>query len=434
MKKIVICVPTYNRPKMVQEVLEYELAYYVNYNFDIIYYDSSENSETYDVIQKARDKKNIAYKKMDSRFCLDYKIIEILKDLRNTDYDYVWLMNDSISITEEALKILIPILEENYDLIRLPLSGSGRKEDFICENVNTWFEDCSQGMAHMASTIMSTSLLKDDNIDWENLRNKYVCNNELNEKHGFFFMVAFYLERILTLNRFKGIMIGNRVKWRRDSPLKANVSYWNDMLFDVWIRSYCETILALPDVYKNKENTIRISDNIQVGRFSSSMLKRYRVDGSYSYSVYKKYKRYFKYVTDLSVTGCFMIAVAPKMIFKILIQKKRCDDIEFDTSINKIQKKIQNKNVIVYGAGLYGERVVKELKTSCNSKIIAIAVTDKSNNIDEIEEIKIRNIQDLITYKNNSIVIIATLPEAAKQIKKNLKKYGFKNYVSIFGY
>ena len=224
MKKILVVVPTMGRSEMVEEVLRHEILLYQKYDIHICYYDSSINDATkyvIDTINKEYDA-DILYKPKDSSLCLDYKIIEIFQDLQKMDYDYYWMINDSISINEDILEYITLIIEKGYDLIRLPLAGSGSMEDYMTDDVVDWFHQCSSGMAHMASTIMRKSLLE-GHIDWNGLRDKYVCNNTLDENHGFFFTVGFYLEQIAKLNSFKGLLIGNRYKWRRSVEEKTNI-------------------------------------------------------------------------------------------------------------------------------------------------------------------------------------------------------------------
>lgn len=324
---------------------------------------------------------------------------------------------------------------ETYEayLIRLPLAGAGSEKDIITDSPQEWFERCSGSMAHMAPTVMRTTLLMEDEREWSRLCDKYICCNELCDRHGYFFTVAFYLERIIKLESFRGIMIGNRVKWRRDSPLKGNRSYWINELFDVWARSYCETLLALPDTYKNKEQVIRQSDNIMVGRFSASMLARYRLKDIYGYSVYKKYRRYFPLVTDEPLWKCMIISASPKNILKKIYMISEYTEGEWDKSLAEIRLRVKGRRIIVYGAGLYGERVSGVISRTWSNEVVGIAVTDKSGNMSQINGINVYSIDELSEYRREAYVIVATLPAAARSIVKSLKRKGFKYYEALLG-
>lgn len=434
--KVLMCVPTCNRSDMVEEVLAYELPYYSKYPMDLCYYDSSGNDKTASVIEQNQKKGGISlfYKRSPLELCLDYKLVEILKEVEVSHYEYLWLVNDSISITKDALDIVFSLLGEEYDLVRLPLAGDGALEDFICTDADIWFQKCSQGMAHMASTIMRTSLLKAEH-DWEYLAERYIGKNELGEEHGYFFMVAFFLEQILKLENFKGIFIGNRVKWRRDSPLKGGQIYWKKYVFSAWAKSYVDTIMQLPDKYTEKPEVIKRSDNIAPGRFSKSMLIRYRLNGLYSFKVFLKYRYYLPFVTNVPLEICLAISCIPVFVLRIVYGKNNVEEGAWNTRLQDIVKKTGNRKIIIYGAGLYGERVAKKMKYGAEKdKVIGIAVTDKSKSVSTIEGIKVYEIKELLEYRKKAVVIIATLPDAACAIRKILKENKFIHYYALLGY
>ena len=93
---ILMCVPTRNRAQMVEEVLCYEMSYYQCLNIQLCYYDSSDNDDTYEVINKINKlySNRILYRRSNPKLCLDYKLIEILKDFEESEYEYLWLVND----------------------------------------------------------------------------------------------------------------------------------------------------------------------------------------------------------------------------------------------------------------------------------------------------------------------------------------------------
>ena len=428
-----MAIPTKDRSKMVAEVLNYELGYYKEFNLSLCYYDSSSDNKTKEAVVSASKKYDVdvLYKKIDEELCLDYKIVEIIKDFLYLDYDYFWLINDSVSISEEMLRYINNIIDNEYDLIRLPLSGAGKISDYITNDINDWFCNCSQGMAHMASTIMSKNLINMD-IDWEFLTHKYIYNNSLDDEHGYFFTVAFYLEQIYRLKYFKGLFIGNRYQWRRDSPLKKNQIYWSKYVFEAWAKSYPETILKLPDIYTNKEDVIKKSDNIGPGRFSKEMLIHYRLNGLYDEAKFEKYKKYFKYVSDVSAEECMEIARIP-------VDKLRTDyanlisvEEQWDFKLEQIERNIINQSIYLYGAGLYGEKVALKLKEDGYGVYIkGILVTNTQDNVKYLCDKKVISVDEAI-LDDGSLIIICTLPGIASGIKVELNKRNISNYIGLF--
>ena len=433
MARLLIAIPTKGRHEMVCEVLKYEIPYYKKYNVDLCYYDSSEDDLTKLVICEAENKYGvrIQYKLMDASLCLDYKIVEIFKDFETLEYDYYWLVNDSISFSEAMLKYVLDIIEHQFDLLRLPLSGGGNIEDYITDNVNDWFHNCSQGMAHMASTIMNKSLLLAPH-NWSEMSSKYIVNNNLDDKHGFFFGVGFYLEQIAKLNKFNGIFIGNKIKWRRDSHLKREQVYWKTFVFEAWAKSYCETIFAIPDLYTDKEYVIYNSDNLYCGRFSKEMLIHYRLNGMYGLEQYNKYHDYFKYITLESEETCFEIASTSIEVLKKNYPNLATVEAEWDLKLDRILKKYKEQKKYIYGAGLYAEKVLCKLCENNYANYIAgVFVTNKGNNVKSICGIEVCQIDEIKSFED-SIIIVCALPANASSMKKELINRKIENYIGLF--
>lgn len=433
MKKILIAVPTKDRSEMVEEVLRYELPIYKKYNISICYYDSSVDDQTKNVIRTINSEyeTDILYKTESPDLCLDYKIVEMFKDFQKMDYDYYWLINDSISMSDNLLEYVISIAEKGYHLIRLPLSGAGDTEDYITYDVNDWFHRCSQGMAHMASTIMNKSLLE-ENIDWDEIREKYVYNNILNDEHGYFFTVGFYLEQITKLDRFKGVLIGNRYKWRRDSPLKKNQIYWSKYVFEAWAKSYPETILKLPEIYTDKESVLRESDNIAPGRFSREMLIHYRLNGLYDINVYTKYKEYFRYITTETDDLCRQISETPLEILKKEYPNLLSLEDEWENKLSVIEEMVKDKELYLYGAGLYGEKVVRKLTDDGYAdRIRGVVVSSKKDNVKQLCNVVVYGI-DEVQKTEDVCFILCALPGTASKMKDALNERKISQYIGLF--
>ncbi|MCR5651805.1 MAG: hypothetical protein K6F86_11570, partial [Lachnospiraceae bacterium] len=437
-KRVCICVPTENRDHMIAEVLEYEKSYYPQFDIDIVYFDSGRDLKTEEVIKKYRGSgfDNLYHKRTPRDYCIDRKIVYIWENEEFLkDYKYIWLINDSISVTKEALTEILSYLDEDYDLIRLPVAGAGEPDDHETTDPDDWFAHCSKGMAHMASTIMSTRLLKGE-IDWDGLYEKYVGTDDIHAKgHGFFFTVGFYLERIAGLSAdggFKGILIGNRIKWRRDCPLKKGRSYWDELIFETWARSYPETIMKIPESYTGKEEVIRTSDNILFGRFERQSLISLRIRGLFSEKECEKYKRFWPLVSTLSYEELLTIARTPVEVLKSEYGENYGRIDRWEENLEAIEKSIGDREIIVYGAGLYGEYVVKKLiDDGYDRQIAGIAVSDASKNVAEIFEKKVKNIDDYDEDKNR-VIIVSALPDTAAEITRSLRNKGFTDIVQLF--
>lgn len=431
---IVMCIPTRNRPEMVREVLEHELEDYRRSGIRLCYYDSSDDAETRETIAafNARHGTHVGCKTLARELCVDSKLVEILKDFEASEEEYLWLVNDSISISSAMLSRVMVLAHEGYDLIRLPIAGAGAKEDAVSTDAQDWFRNHSRGMAHMASTVMRRTLV-DAPHDWDVLTQKYIGSNELGAGHQYFFMVAFYLEQILQLQRFRGIYLGNTMKWRRDSPLKKWEVYWKDYLFDVWARSYTETILALPDAYRDKAAVIRASDNVMVGRFSRQSLVTYRLNGWYRLSTFFTYRKFFPLVSDEPLWLCLLIACVPVAFLRARYPYLLDVEDHWEEKMERLIRSLGEESVIIYGAGRYGENMVRKmLSAGRKSQLLGVAVTSTDGNIDAIAGVPVRAIDDYLDQRQRALVIVATLPHAAASIKKELEKRRFQHIRMLF--
>lgn len=165
------------------------------------------------------------------------------------------------------------------------------------------------------------------------------------------------------------------------------------------------------------------------------MLVRYRLNGLYSLKVFLQYRYYLPFVTNVPLKICMGISCAPVLVLRIVYGKNNVEEGAWNVRLQDIVKKIGNRKIIIYGAGLYGERVVQAMKYSVEKdKVIGIAVTDKSKSVTAIEGIKVYEIEELSEYRKKAAVIIATLPDAACSIRKILKENKFRHYYALLGY
>ncbi len=430
--KLLICVPTKDRPEIVKDALEYELPYYKRYDLDICYYDSSESDDTYDVIRAMCEKHSvdIGYRRLDSSLCIDMKIVEMYRELENSEYDYIWMINDAISISEEMIRRVISVLHDGYDIIRFSNPGENMREDHITFDPDDWFNNCSFEMSLMASTIIRRSLL-DAEHNWEELVLKYIGGNEFDDNHGYFFCVGFYLEQIAKLSSFKGLLLGNTLKWHRLSPLKKG-HYWNNVFFDTWARSYPETIMKLPDIYTNKVDVIRESEQLHIKRFNREMFIRYRLNGMFDMDTYRKYRKWFELTMTEPVEVC--AGVASTSVEELKKNYPNLGNVEEDweNKLNIIEGLIANRRIYIYGAGHYGENATHKLiEDGYRDQIEAVVVTNADSNVRRVYDIEVKAIDD-VKITDEDMIILCALPGAAVKMRAELVARGIESAIGLF--
>ena len=208
--------------------------------------------------------------------------------------------------------------------------------------------------------------------------------------------------------------------------------YWSEYVFEAWGKSYPETILKLPDIYTNKEDVIRSSDNIRVGRFSKEMLIHYRLNGMYDEKKFEKYRSYFQYITDETEDTCHRISIEPVENLKQCYSHLSLLEGDWEKKLETIERTLGKSNIYLYGAGLYGERAAQKLsQDGYVSFIKSILVTNAEINITSLCGIPVQSIKN-VTVKKDEKIIICTLPKTAEMIKKELMKRNIRNYIGLF--
>ena len=86
---------------------------------------------------------------------------------------------------------------------------------------------------------------------------------------------------------------------------------------------------------------------------------------------------------------------------------------------------------IIYGAGVKASRFIGQNADKLEN-IIGVAVTSKQNGLaDTICGLPVRQIDDYLPYKKESLVMIATIPRYQKEIEQHLKDLGFAHVLKL---
>lgn len=117
---VAICIPTYKRANVVEDVLSRSIQVYAKMGIDLYYYDSSPDDETKKVIEKYINKgySNIKYITIPDDGTSKVALIYTKEGL-NKEYDYIWLVKDRVWFEEPTLRAVEKAMESKYDVIFL---------------------------------------------------------------------------------------------------------------------------------------------------------------------------------------------------------------------------------------------------------------------------------------------------------------------------
>lgn len=155
--KVSICIPTYNRPHLISQLLDSILAQSYQ-NFEVIITDNSDNSETQALIAKQYEDQRIVYRKNQKNLGMDGNTLRALSYVSGefftfTPDDDVWIDPEKL---ENQIKLLfefprVPICFSN--VLHINYDGSKHKTQFKLKQI----------ISSPCEIIDSTSLLLTNN-------------------------------------------------------------------------------------------------------------------------------------------------------------------------------------------------------------------------------------------------------------------------------
>lgn len=87
------------------------------------------------------------------------------------------------------------------------------------------------------------------------------------------------------------------------------------------------------------------------------------------------------------------------------------------------------ETIIIYGAGKIGQRIYSVLTTDrIQTKVEYFAVSDRRGNPENVVGVPVKEITELLLYKDTALIIVAASEKTVPVMKKNLKENGFCNY------
>lgn len=101
---------------------------------------------------------------------------------------------------------------------------------------------------------------------------------------------------------------------------------------------------------------------------------------------------------------------------------------EYEDSVR--QALAQNRKIVLYGAGLYGRKLLKRLRAS-GMVVSAFAVTKVQYNLSEFSGLPVKSIDELISEKKSYFYLIAVKPASQKAIVRELTMRRISDYLPL---
>lgn len=331
MKKLCICIPTYNRPDCIDYILKCSVNWVKEYDIYFYICDSSTNGKTNDIVRKYASiyGERLIYD-LETNYpdkTSDLKVMRSFQKLCNK-YEYIHLSGDGFVVDiPSCMKYLKKAIDSDFDVIhfnnhRYQISteySSGK--DFVSEN--GWFATC------YGATVLSSKLIR-KSINDSNLE---LCRNT-----GFLFWysmlcgIASNNEKIITYNAFP--LINNPYK-------PTNSSYQAGKFINFWIVGWSQIIDMLPDFYNEVKNKLKKDAGLNMHLYTWANLLRLRATSNLEWKNVKERRRMISQVTDVPYWHFVIVSFIPKSLIKVakcIKGRLKCLFFHAESSNNNIRR------------------------------------------------------------------------------------------------
>jgi len=420
-RKLAICIPTYNRPDIIEELLKKSMETYSKFNFDLYIYDSSDNNKTQLITNEWQVKfYNLYYVSIDPEMHSNIKVYKIFQQygLRNK-YDYIWVCGDAIRWSIKVVQKIADSINNNYDIISLNYRDEEKIGDKEYTDKNEIFHELAWHFTLYGAVVLNTNTILND-VNWEVMVEKYDKPDSVNFSH-----VGFYFEKLCEMDSIK-VMNFSFSKYVLTSSILKEVSGWTQEVFFVWGVAWPNLINALPECYTDKAEVIR-KNGIYSKVLNIEAFISYRRADIINLRTYLKYKEIWEKVTYVSKIKILSISITPiiviNMFLKTLINIK---SIKQSKIIRKFCKKY--KEIYIYGAGRIAMNYDKLFKR-LHLEYKGFVVSESNENSESFLEHPVIELDELDNKKGEVGIIIALNSLNYDAVRPKLEKMNIMDAV-----
>lgn len=247
--KMVVCIPTYEHPEVVEDVLAHCAETYKRYGLDVYYYDSSRNDATKQVIASYQKKgyENLHYIYVDQKTLKAEQIFK--QEGLEKKYTYMWYLRNRCWCEENTLQLMYQAVNEQHDLIFLDVGHPESECEFsICRNANEFYHRCGDYATSMDTAIFNTDAML--RLDMNCFRQRYVGEYSSN----FFQFIVIFDGLSQKKDPDICLLAGENVAIHHS---KMGQSMWGDKRIAVWGERWIQANESLPKCYTNREEIIK---------------------------------------------------------------------------------------------------------------------------------------------------------------------------------
>jgi len=295
-KNLAISIPTYNRSSILKSNLVNIISQAKEFDIPIYISDDSNNLETKKIIDEyKKDYNSLYYTQNIPSLGHDRNIVSCLS---NKEFEYIWLMGDSMSISDNAVKQILEIIHSESPNI---ISCGAENRSIEIDSSHIYDKDFILEKFGWHNTLTGTTIYSKNALNFVQDLDLLECKNfpqisiifrALNEKPSFYWVN-------------KSLIYAHKDK----------ESYWQKNIFETFIDDFSRVVFYLPPEYSNhlKSKVIPIHSK-RAKIFDLKSLLVLRTGGIFNFKKFKKYYKTFKKNSSTNLLLIFLISIIPKSI------------------------------------------------------------------------------------------------------------------------
>lgn len=307
--KIAYCIPTYNRPAVVQDILEKTLDIYQKYQIDVYIYDSSEGDDIKDIVTSLNYSgySNLYYIRLASSICVDDKLLLIFSGYgQKKQYDYIWPAKDRAYFLEETVRAVVQTSQNGYDAIFLATGiypwemKTPVTQDKVYDNPALFFDDWAWLATSLETTLFRVDTLLQA-VDIKQFKEQYFINGRNDFDHLMILFIG--LAKLVT----PLVMVLNGTHSQVQASMMARSTWFKEAL-RIWAWHWPAAIKALPDCYNRyKSKVIKQATMVPWLLGSHSNLIQLKRMGAFTWETFEPYQSVWNEVSDITVEDVRLI-------------------------------------------------------------------------------------------------------------------------------
>lgn len=422
MKKNVICIPTFNRPKILGDVCTCIADTISADKFDVYIYDSSPNTDSEQELAGLLEKNShFFYCKIPDSVHSSEKLYHIYQDghIQN-DYNYLWVLPDYLFFSKEVIRTVLEAADQKWDMFMLDFYDPGKTGDRQCSDPNEIFREYGWSITQYGIMLLNCeTVLK--KADWGYLRARY-----LNKKCCNFSHVAMYFEMMLKIKDLKFYHFSVSREHVYISQHRRESEYFNEFL-EIWGYRWYESIHALPEYYRNKDEVIK-SACIHTGSLSEKSAVQLRINGVLNRKTFRKYRKIWNVISTVPAGRVWGIILLPLTVVK---NTEEYGSIQAWIKHCIVEKRFEqfcrrHRKIYLYGAGKKAGRMAEYLSKRA-IPFEGFVVTELKERMPDINGREVIEFARLKKSRDTG-VILALNEENKKEVVLFLKRNRYRDY------